>query len=122
MMLRATAFALLCSTSFAFASGCDGFHRCRCGVTAARHAGLPLDYHGMNLKQARTWYRFPRTTCHAGAVGIPHAHHVFTVVECDGNSVRVVDDAGNYVRPIGRTIFVDPPHSAFVALDRIAPQ
>lgn len=87
---------------------CDGFHRCRCGVTAARLAGLPLNYNGMNLKMARTYYQFPRTSCHAGAIGIPHAHHVYTVRTCNGDGTAVVtDDAGTYTRSVRGNVFVD---------------
>lgn len=88
---------------------CDGFHRCRCGVTAARLHGLPLNYQGKNLKLAAAWYDFPRTTCHAGAVGIPHAHHVYTVVQCNGDGTAVVsDDAGTYTRRVAGNTFVNP--------------
>lgn len=91
------------------AKRCDGFHGCRCGVTAARLHGLPLDYHGLNLKLAASYYQFPRTSCHAGAVGIPHAHHVYTVERCNGDGTALVhDDAGTYTRRVAGNVFVDP--------------
>lgn len=86
---------------------CDGYHRCRCGTVAASLHGLPVNYHGLNLKMARSYYAFPRTTCHAGAVGIPHAHHVYTVVQCNGDGTAVVhDDAGTYTRRVAGNTFV----------------
>lgn len=92
---------------------CDGYHRCRCGTVAASLHGLPVNYHGMNLKMARTWYAFPRTTCHAGAVGIPHAHHVYTVVQCNGDGTALVhDDAGTYTRRVAGNTFVSVSGSA----------
>jgi hypothetical protein len=95
------------------AKGCDGFTRCRCGTTAARLHGLPYNYQGHNLKQAATWYIFPRTTCHAGAVGIPHAHHVYTVNHCNGDgTASVTDDAGTYTRRVAGNVFVDPNGNA----------
>lgn len=104
------ALALIASITTAGASLCDGFHRCRCGTTAARLHGLPYEYHGLNLKEAREWYHFRHTSCHAGAVGIPHAHHVYTVLQCNGDgTVRVHDDAGIYTRTLtAGTVFVDP--------------
>lgn len=93
--------------------GCDGFHRCRCGVTAANYAGLPLNYRGLNLKLAASWYNLPRTTCHPGAVGIPHAHHVYTVRQCNGDGTALVsDDAGTYTRRVAGNTFVDPNGNA----------
>ena len=92
---------------------CDGFHRCRCGVTAARKAGLPLDYNGWNLKRAITFLRFPRTTIRVGAIGyVPHggpSGHVFTVVHYAGGSTATVyDDKGTYECNISGATFVDP--------------
>lgn len=115
LRIAAASIAVLLSTTLAYARGgsCDGFHRCRCGVTAARHAGLPLNYRGLNLKQARDWYNLPRTTCHAGAVGIPHAHHVYTVLQCNGDgTAQVTDDAGTYTRRVAGNTFVDPNGNA----------
>jgi hypothetical protein len=86
---------------------CDGVTGCRCGTVAAREAGLPLNYNGLNLKMARSYYAFPRTSCHAGAVGIPHAHHVYTVRQCNGDGTALVyDDAGTYTRMVSRDVFV----------------
>lgn len=93
---------------------CDGFQRCRCGVTAARKAGLPLTYNGFNLKRAVEWIRaFPRTSIHAGAVGYVRkggpSGHVFTVVSYNGGATATVyDDRGTYERAIGNAIFVNP--------------
>ena len=91
---------------------CDGFQRCRCGVTAARKAGLPLNYNGFNLKRAVEWTRaFPRSSIHAGAVGYVRkggpSGHVFTVVNYNGGSTATVyDDRGTYERNISNAIFV----------------
>lgn len=102
------ALMLITVSAQANARRCDGFHGCRCGVTAARDHGLPLDYHGLNLKMAASYYAFPRTTCHAGAIGIPHAHHVYTVVQCNGDGTATVhDDAGTYRRRVAGNVFVD---------------
>lgn len=94
--------------TIADARRCDGFNGCRCGTTAARDHGLPYDYHGMNLKKASTWYAFPRTSCHAGAVGV-QPHHVYTVLQCNGDGTATVhDDAGTYTRRVAGNVFVDP--------------
>lgn len=93
---------------------CDGFQRCRCGVTAARKAGLPLNYNGHNLKRAVEWIKaFPRTSIHAGAVGYVRkggpSGHVFTVVNYNGGSMATVyDDRGTYERRIDNAVFVNP--------------
>ena len=93
---------------------CDGFHRCRCGVTAARKAGLPLNYNGYNLKRAIEFkWALPPTTIHVGAIGyVPHggpSGHVFTVVHyAGGNTATVYDDKGTYERNISGATFVDP--------------
>lgn len=93
---------------------CDGFRRCRCGVTAARKAGLPLNYNGHNLKRAVEWIKaFPRTSIHAGAVGYVRkggpSGHVFTVVNYNGGSMATVyDDRGTYERRIDNAVFVNP--------------
>lgn len=94
------------------AGACDGFHRCRCGVTAARKAGLPLSYRGFNLKRAVEWIRaFPRTVITAGAVGyVRHggpSGHVFTVLSYSGGATAMVyDDQGTYERSIRGAVFV----------------
>lgn len=86
---------------------CDGFNRCRCGTTAARHHNLPLNYKGFNLKKASEWRRaFPRTSFHVGAVGVK-PHHVLTIV--GGSSCQratVFDDAGTYQRNVCHMTFV----------------
>lgn len=92
---------------------CDGFHRCRCGTTAARLAGLPYLFHGINLKQAVGWLSFMRTRIRPGAVGyVRHGGptgHVFTVVSYSGGSTAIVeDDRGTYTRSIGNATFVSP--------------
>lgn len=128
--IAAIAASLLCLTTFAIASpteqlsarrhhhsrvgACDGFHRCRCGVTAANKAGLPLNYNGFNLKRAVEWIKaFPRTAIHAGAVGYVRrggpSGHVFTVVSYNGGpTATVYDDAGTYERRIDNAVFVSP--------------
>jgi len=91
-----------------------GFHRCRCGVTAATKAGLPLNYNGYNLKRAVEFkWALPPTTIHVGAIGyVPHggpSGHVFTVVHYSGGSTATVyDDKGTYERNISGATFVDP--------------
>ena len=86
---------------------CDGFHRCRCGTTAARKHGLPYSYNGYNLKMASEWGRaFPTTSFGIGAVGVK-PHHVLTIV--GGSSCErptVYDDAGNYQRNVCGMRFV----------------
>jgi len=106
--------ALVLLTSAAEARGrCDGFHGCRCGVTAAREAGLPYDYRGINLKQAIGWLAFRRTDIRAGAVGYVRrggrTGHVFTVVSYNGGATATVrDDAGTYERNVRGAVFVTP--------------
>jgi hypothetical protein len=94
------------------AGACDGIHRCRCGTTAADKNGLPWNYKGHNLKQAREWTRaFPHTSFQVGAVGyVPRGGptgHVFTVVggpSCQ--SATVYDDAGTYARNVCGATFM----------------
>jgi hypothetical protein len=110
--LIALTFAFLTSTAEA-RGRCDGFHSCRCGVTAARQAGLPYEYQGINLKQAIGWLAFRRTEPRPGAVGYVRrggpTGHVFTVVAYSGGSTAtVVDDAGTYERSIRGAVFVLP--------------
>jgi hypothetical protein len=106
------AFALL--TTAAQARGrCDGFHGCRCGATAAREAGLPYVFQGVNLKQAIGWLAFRRTDVKPGDVGYVRrggrTGHVFTVVTYSGGSTATVkDDKGTYVRNIRNATFVIP--------------
>lgn len=91
---------------------CDGYHRCRCGVTAAAYNGVALDYKGFNLKRAVEWIRaFPRTSFNAGTVGYVRSGgpsgHVFTVVagtNCADATVR--DDRGTYQRSVCHATFV----------------
>lgn len=93
---------------------CDGYQACRCGVTAARRHGLPVDYNGMNLKMARTYYQFPRTSCRPGAVAIPHAHHVMTIEQCHGDGTALVSDkTGSYTRSIRGATLVEVPSGGF---------
>ena len=87
---------------------CDGFHRCRCGTTAARHYGLAYNHNGMNLKMARAWYGFQRTSFHVGAAGVI-PHHVLAIVGGSSCSDAVVsDDAGTYHRNVCGYTFVQP--------------
>jgi hypothetical protein len=97
---------------------CDGIHGCRCGTTAARINGLPLDYRGLNLKQASQWKRLPHTSPRAGAVfyrhGLGPTGHVSTVVSyaggCGYGSLTVRDETGEHqdnACASGAT-FVDP--------------
>lgn len=119
------ALALLAFSTPSDARGrCDGFHGCRCGVTAARRNGLPLNYQGYNLKQAVEWVRaFPRTVFQSGVVGyIRHGGptgHVFTV---EGGSscsaARVYDDRGAYTRNVCNATFVAVHGSSAVAPSR----
>ena len=87
---------------------CDGFQRCRCGTTAARHFGLPYAYKGFNLKMASEWARaFPHTSFHAGVAGVK-PHHVLAVVGgSDCHSASVYDDAGTRRRNVCGFTFVE---------------
>jgi hypothetical protein len=91
---------------------CDGYNRCRCGVTAARYNGVAVNYNGFNLKRAVEWIRaFPRTMFQAGAVGyVSHggpSGHVFTVVNGSNcASATVHDDKGTYQRNVCHATFV----------------
>ncbi len=91
---------------------CDGYHGCRCGVTAASYNGLALNYNGFNLKRAIEYVRaFPRTVFQSGVVGyVPHggpSGHVFTVVGgSDCAKATVHDDRGTYSRNVCRATFV----------------
>jgi hypothetical protein len=85
---------------------CDGFHRCRCGTTAARRHGLPYSYNGLNLKKASEWYAFPHTSFGVGVVGVA-PHHVLTVIGGSSCSTATVyDDAGTYQRNVCNMTFV----------------
>lgn len=98
---------------------CDGFHRCRCGVTAARRAGLPLNYNGHNLKRAVEFKRaLPRAAGPAVGVivyqvGGGPSGHVSTIVHYPGSGcmATVYDDAGTYVRNIciRRAVYLRAP-------------
>ena len=87
---------------------CDGFQRCRCGTTAARHFGLPYAYKGFNLKMASEWGRaFPRTSFHVGVAGVK-PHHVLTVVGGSSCSTATIyDDAGTRQRNVCGFMFVE---------------
>lgn len=99
-------------TTYAEAKSCDGYHGCRCGVTAANYNGISINYNGFNLKRAVEWIRaFPRTSFQAGAVGyVPHggpSGHVFTVVGgSDCSTATVHDDRGTYRRNVCHATFV----------------
>lgn len=93
-----------------------------CGMTAAKRHGLPYVYNGMNLKMARTWYQFPRTICHPGAVMVPHAHHVATIEACNGDgTAQVSDETGTYTRRIAGAI-VEPPNVGYAQTYSAAPR
>lgn len=79
---------------------CDGFQRCRCGTTAARKHGLAYNHNGWNLKLAIEWRRFPRTSFHAGAVGVKPGHVLTVVGGSSCASATVYDDAGTYQRNV----------------------
>ncbi len=91
---------------------CDGYQRCRCGVTAAAYNGVALNYNGFNLKRAVEWIRaFPRSAFQAGTVGyVSHggpSGHVFSVVGgSDCAKATVHDDRGTYQRNVCRATFV----------------
>ncbi len=94
---------------FARRGSCDGFHGCRCGVTAARLHGLPLNFNGHNLKQAREFVRaFPRSSSPApGNIVYQHGGgptgHVSTIRTVLSRCEAVVaDDKGTYQRNICR--------------------
>src|SRR5689334_6290469 len=86
------ALALVMSFSVAEArrgGACDGFYRCRCGVTQARHYGFPLVYNGHNLKQAVGWKQaFNQTSPAPGVVLYQHGGgptgHVSRIVSLQG--------------------------------------
>ena len=97
----------------AYARGrCDGYHGCRCGVTAASYNGLPLNYNGFNLKRAIEYIEaFPRTTFGVGAVayfsrGGPSGHVATVVGGSDCANATVHDDRGTYTRNVCRATFV----------------
>ena len=97
------------SHHYAYRGGgkCDGFQRCRCGTTAARHFGLAYNHNGWNLKEAREWKRFPHTSFHVGAAGVVE-HHVLAIT--GGSScanAQVHDDAGDYTRNVCHMTFVE---------------
>ena len=93
---------------------CDGFQRCRCGTTAARHFGLPYAYKGFNLKMASEWARaFPHTSFRVGVAGVK-PHHVLAVVGGSScASATVSDDAGTYQRNVCRMTFVEVSGGGF---------
>lgn len=121
------AMSLVLATALAFASAveargrCDGVHGCTCGVTAARNAGVAVNYNGYNLKQAVQWTRaFPRTSAAPGTVlyqrtGGPTGHVAVVTAVLDQCTVTVKDERGQYDRDICRrhTTFVDPHGGSF---------
>ena len=86
---------------------CDGFHRCRCGTTAARYNGLPYSYKGYNLKKASEYrLAFPHTLFQVRALAVWN-HHVATIIGGDDcHSATVHDDAGAYQRNVCGATFV----------------
>ena len=110
--IAAVVFALLVSPAEARGKF-DGFHGCRCGTTAARLAGLPYIFRGINLKQAVGWLAFVRTEIKRGAVGyVRHGGptgHVYTVLSYNGVKMATVeDDRGTYERDVRNATFVEP--------------
>ena len=100
---------------------CDGFTRCRCGTTTARYHGLPYNYNGMNLKMARAYYGFPRTSFGVGAVGVA-PHHVLTVTGgSDCAHAMVHDDAGDYQRNVCNMTFVSVGGGGYTQTASAAP-
>lgn len=101
---------------------CDGFHRCRCGTTAARRHGISYAYNGFNLKRAVEWVRaFPRTGFGSGVVAyIPRggpSGHVMTVESGpDCAHATVSDDKGTYQRNVCGATFVSPSGGSNTAL------
>ena len=94
-------------THYSHAGSCDGFQRCRCGTTAARHFGLAYNHNGWNLKEAREWRRFPHTSFHVGAAGVVE-HHVLAITGgSDCAHAQVHDDAGDYSRNVCHMTFVE---------------
>lgn len=87
---------------------CDGFQRCRCGTTAARHFGLPYSYKGFNLKLAWEWQRaFPHTSFHVGVAGV-RPHHVLAVIGGSNcSNATISDDAGTRQRNVCGFTFVE---------------
>jgi hypothetical protein len=128
-MLKAltVAMTLAAATTFtptdASARGrCDGYHGCRCGVTAARFAGLPLNYRGHNLKQAVGFKRAlprvsePRPGHILYQTGGGPTGHVSTIVSVSGRCTATVkDDRGTYERNIctRNAVFLDPHGNRF---------
>ena len=103
------------SHHYAYRGGgkCDGFQRCRCGTTAARHFGLAYNHNGWNLKEAREWKRFPHTSFHVGAAGVVE-HHVLAITGgSDCAHAQVHDDAGDYSRNVCHMTFVEPAGGGF---------
>lgn len=114
-LLAAAVILLLTGTAEARGK-CDGFQRCRCGVTAARKAGLPLNYNGHNLKRAVEFkHALPRAARPAVGVivyqvGGGPSGHVSTIVAYTGGCMATVyDDAGTYERNIciRRPVYLD---------------
>ena len=113
----------------AYARGsCDGYHGCRCGVTAASYNGVSLTYKGFNLKRAVEWVRaFPRTSFQSGTVGyVPHggpSGHVFTVVDgANCSTATVHDDKGTYQRNVCHATFVAVHGGERVQTARVEPR
>ena len=67
-------------------SGCPYRAFCGCGVSE-RVYGHPV----RNLYLAANWFRFPRTSAHAGAVAVRN-HHVFYIEEAYGDGTVLAYD------------------------------
>jgi hypothetical protein len=105
------AFLLVCcfmsSGAFALSSEC---WRARslggpCGCVASEHI---FGHSVRDLWKASSWYRFPRTSPHPGAVAIWGARHVEAVVAVSASTVTTDGPYGLRQTPIGRLVFVDP--------------
>lgn len=113
MIVAAAVAASLLSTT-AYAKKCDGFHGCRCGVTAARNFGLNYSMQpgrpGHDLKEAATWRAFQHTGFSVGVAAIkPNGHHVAKVT--GGSScadATITDESGTYHRNVCGWTFVNP--------------
>jgi hypothetical protein len=127
VILTFSTLALATTVLTAEARRCDGFNGCRCGVTAARAHGLPLNYKGYNLKQASQWKRaFPQTTPRPGVVvyqrGLGPTGHVSTIQSVVDRCEAVVsDEKGTYHRNIcrGGAVYLDPNGNAFAGFGSV---
>jgi hypothetical protein len=79
-----------------------------CGCVASEHLGLT----DRSLWAVSSWYRFPKTDCHAGAAALWGRRHVEAVTGCE-NGVAITNGPYGVRRtPIGRLSFVQPGGTA----------